>query len=55
MKFTTTNNTTYRRGIGYNEVITNAEERYKAGEEANYSLEPIKKAKTDEYDDEVAF
>lgn len=45
----------YPQGIGYNEVITNAEERYKAGEEANYSLEPIKKVKTDEYDDEVAF
>ena len=45
----------YPQGLGYNEVITNAEERYKAGEEANYSLEPIKKTKTDEYDDEVAF
>ena len=45
----------YPKGIGYNEVIADAEERYKAGEEANYSLESIKKTKTDEYDDEVAF
>lgn len=45
----------YPNRFGYNEVITDAEERYKAGEEANYSLEPIKKTKTDEYDDEVAF
>jgi hypothetical protein len=45
----------YPEGIGYNTVIENAKARYKAGEEANYSLEPIKKTKTDEYDDEVAF
>lgn len=45
----------YPQGIGYNEVIENAKNRYKAGEEANYSLEPIKNPKTDEYDDAVAF
>lgn len=45
----------YPEGLGYNEVIENAKKRYKSGEKANYSLEPIKKPKTDEYDDEVAF
>lgn len=45
----------YPEGFGYNEVIENAKKRYEAGEEANYSLEPIKKTKPDEYDDEVAF
>ncbi len=45
----------YPQDVGYNAVIADAEERYKAGEEANYSLEPIKKEKTDEYEDEVAF
>ena len=45
----------YPEGIGYNTVIENAKARYKAGEEANCSLDPIKKTKTDEYDDEVAF
>lgn len=33
----------YPKGIGYNEVIGNAKERYKAGEEADYSLESVKK------------
>lgn len=45
----------YPQGIGYNVVIDNAEDRYKSGEEANYSLEPIKKVKTGEYKDEVPF
>ena len=33
----------YPKGTGYNEVIGDAKERYEAGEEANYSLESIKK------------
>jgi hypothetical protein len=45
----------YPHGFGYNEVIEDAKKRYKSGEEANYSLEPINKAKVDEYDDEVPF
>jgi hypothetical protein len=47
----------YPDGVGYNQVIVNAEERYKSGEEANYSLEPIKKTrkKTIEDYDEVPF
>lgn len=44
----------YPKGIGYNDVIENAKERYDAGEEANYSLESIKK-KTKEVYDEVPF
>lgn len=45
----------YTQGFGYNTTIENAKERYKAGEKANYSLESIKKTKTDEYEDEVPF
>ena len=46
----------YPHGFGYNKVITDAEQRYKAGEEANYSLEPVKKNTTeDKYYDEVPF
>lgn len=38
----------YPQGRGYNEVIEDAKERYKAGEEANYSLEStVKKTKQD--------
>jgi hypothetical protein len=44
----------YPEGFGYNKVIANAEERYKAGEEANISLEPIM-MKTEEVYDEVPF
>lgn len=43
----------YPQGLGYNEVIGNADERHKSGEEANYSLEPINKRP--EYEDEIAF
>jgi hypothetical protein len=47
----------YPNGIGYNQVIENAKEKYKSGEEANYSLESIKKTrkKTIEDYDEVPF
>jgi hypothetical protein len=47
----------YPQGKGYNEVIEIAKQRYEAGEEANYSLEPIKKTRKDynETYDEVAF
>jgi hypothetical protein len=43
------------KGTGYNSVIENAKERYKAGEEANYSLEPIEKKSKEVYEDEVPF
>jgi len=45
----------YPNRFGYNEVIADAEERYKSGEEADYSLYSIEKAKTDECEDEVPF
>lgn len=46
----------YPNGFGYNDVIADAEERYKAGEEANYSLETIKKLTKEDSDyDEVPF
>ena len=44
-----------KNGIGYNSVIADAEERYKAGEEANYKLTEKKKLVKEDYDDEVAF
>jgi hypothetical protein len=44
----------YPQGTGYNEVIENAKERYKSGEEANYNLEPTKKKSKEVYD-EVPF
>jgi hypothetical protein len=40
----------YPQGIGYNEIIENAKDRYKAGEKANYSLEPIKKKTKEDKD-----
>lgn len=43
----------YPKGIRYNEVIADAEERYKAGEEANYSLESIKKQQKEDNDYEL--
>lgn len=44
-----------KSSFDYNSVIEEAKERYKAGEEANYSLEPIKKIEEDYDDDEVPF
>jgi hypothetical protein len=43
----------YPQGAGYNEVIENAKERHEAGEEANYSLEPIKKKTKEDKDYEL--
>lgn len=42
-------------GFGYNSVITDAETRYKAGEETNYKLSKKKKQVKEDYEDEVAF
>jgi len=39
----------------YNSVIADAEERYKAGEEANYVLTKKKKSVKEDYNDEVPF
>jgi hypothetical protein len=45
----------YPKGAGYNEVIEDAKERYKTGEEANYSLEPIKKKSKSQEDNDYEF
>jgi hypothetical protein len=42
-------------GFGYNSVIADAEERYKAGEKANYKLTEKKKRVKEDYNDEVPF
>jgi hypothetical protein len=43
----------YPQGKWYNEVITNAEERFKAGEKANYSLDLVKKKTAEDKDYEL--
>jgi hypothetical protein len=45
----------YKSRFDYNSVIEDAKERYKAGEEANYSLEPTAREIEEEYDDEIPF
>jgi hypothetical protein len=44
-----------KNGFGYEDVIADAEERYKSGEEANYKLTTKKKSVKEDYDDEVPF
>lgn len=43
----------YPKGAGYNAVIEDAKERYEAGEEANYSLESIRKQQKEDKDYEL--